>query len=255
MNAITIGTAPDTAFELARAEHRRYICQRVLDALLREDVRACASGATLVSRTALPAELSKHEAATRTWLKVAHFNAGLLWIPVVRAAFMQDWRSAGLPLLWQQAGTVAELYAVEDILACFACGLSPSASLLFQAFADECKIAASQRHASETERERWFAELRSGGSDAELPDWHARLLHYDRLGAFLDHPLYPTARAKLGFDDAALAALWLSYTSNIVLVLLSLFLPDRKAEFSNYSARLYDRRSGDHRVAQYAAHE
>lgn len=206
MNAITIGTAGDPAVKLACAEHAQYIGRRVLDALLREDVRACVSGATLVSPAALPADLGGYEAAACAWLKVQHFGNGLLWIPVHKASFMQDWCSAGLPLLWQEEGQVKELYAVEDIIACFAHGLAAGAASLFYAFAEECKLALSHRETSETERERWFSELRTAGRSAEPSNWHARLLHYDRLGAFLDHPLYPTARAKLGFDEEALAA-------------------------------------------------
>jgi siderophore synthetase component len=214
MNAITIDAAPHLANASARAEHAEYICLRVLDALLREDVRACVSGAELVSPAALPPELppelppdlAEYETAACVWLKVSHFGSGILWIPLREARFMQDWRSAGLPLLWQEDGQVRALFAVEDIIACFARGLSSDAASLFHAFAGECAIALSQRQICEAERERWFAELRASAPEADPADWHARLLHYDRLGAFLDHPLYPTARAKLGFDGEALAA-------------------------------------------------
>lgn len=201
MNAPMIG--------LARAEHAHYICHRVLDALLREDVRACVSSGTLMSNTALPTQLAGYANAAGTWLKVAHLDGVCLWIPVAESRFMQEWRSAGLPLLWQQGDHLQQIYAVEDIIACFAHGLSAHAASLFDAFAEECRVAALQREVSEQERERWFAALRAQHgfeTGADLPDWHARLLHYDRLGAFLDHPLYPTARAKLGFDVAALTA-------------------------------------------------
>lgn len=208
MNAIAIGEK-GAAAGLAHADHAQYICRRVLDALLREDVRGCVSAGRLAAGAELPAQLCAHVHIAGTWLEVAHFGGGCLWIPVAESGFMQDWRSAGLPLAWQEGGRIRELHAVEDIIACFAYGLPANAAALFHAFADECKVAVSHRKASEQERERWFAALRSR-QDAEpgagLMDWPVRLLHYDRLGAFLDHPLYPTARAKLGFDEAALAA-------------------------------------------------
>lgn len=206
MNAITMGTVFDPAIEPARSEHAQYIARRVVDTLLREDVRACVSGAELVSPAVLPSDLGKYAIEACAWLKVSHFGTGLLWIPVREAPFMQDWRSAGLPLLWQEDGKVGALHAVEDIVACFAIGLPEDAASLFNAFAEECRVAASHREASEAERERWFSELRLAGACAERQEWQASLLHYDRLGAFLDHPLYPTARAKLGFDEEALAA-------------------------------------------------
>lgn len=208
MNEIMVG-APDPAAERARAEHAQYICHRVLDALLREDVRACVSGGTLMSNAALPAQFAKHTNAVGTWLKVAHFGGGCLWMPVAESDFMQDWRSAGLPLVWYEGEQVRQLDALEQIIACFAHGLSESAAALFHAFAEECRVAALQREVSEKERHRWFSELRArygSATGADLPDWPTRLLHYDRLGSFLDHPLYPTARAKLGFDEDALTA-------------------------------------------------
>jgi siderophore synthetase component len=206
MNAISTGFVPDAAGALVEPEHVQYIVRRVLDALLREDVRACVSGAELVAPAALPAELGRRETAACAWIRVQHFGNGLLWIPVDKASFMQDWRSAGLPLLWQQGGQVRELYAVEDIIACFSVGLSEGAASLFDAFAEECQLALSHRETSEAERKRWFSQLRLADTVDASRQWHASILHYDRLGAFLDHPLYPTARAKLGFDDEALAA-------------------------------------------------
>lgn len=186
-------TADPTAAD--NPTHDAYICRRVIDTLLRENVRDC------VSRAAAD--------AGGAWLEVSHFGAGTLQIPVAKSAFMQTWRSAGLPLVWDDGRQLKRLYAVEDILACFARGLPAAAAGRFAAFAEECLVAADHRRISEAERERWFAEFRAAhgsAAGARLPNWHARLLHYDRLGAFLDHPFYPTARAKLGFDADALAA-------------------------------------------------
>lgn len=185
-----------------------YICRRVVDALLREDVRACVSRATVRAGGAVPQMLAAFGGA-RTWLEVGHFDGGVLWMPVVESAFMQAWRSAALPPVWDDGRRLEALHTVDDILARFAQGLEAPAAERFVAFAEECRVAAEHRRVGETERERWFAEFRAAyGSapGARLPNWHARLLHYDRLGAFLDHPFYPTARAKLGFDRDALEA-------------------------------------------------
>lgn len=211
-----IRTVPAIAPAIEPQADPHYIFRRVLDALLREDVRGCVSAATLSPHP--PGCRTNDAAAGLAWLKVAHFDGGCLWIPVVASGFMQQWRSAGLAPLWQQGGEqedelrseqgLRELSSVQQIIACFARGLPPDAGALFAAFADECQVAAAHRASSEQERERWFTQLRAESdleTGAALP-WHASLLHYDRLGAFLDHPLYPTARAKLGFDVAALQA-------------------------------------------------
>lgn len=202
-------TAVDTGMTHADVAYAGYICRRVVDALLREDVRECVSRSAVLPSSALPSTLGHRTEPHGAWLRVSHFGDGCLWIPVAPSVFMQDWRAAGSPLLWQADGQVRELYAVADILACFARGLPPAAAAPFEAFAGECQVAIEHRHVSENERERWFAEFRTlhgGAPGARLPNWHSRLLHYDRLGAFLDHPFYPTARAKLGFDADALVA-------------------------------------------------
>ena len=40
----------------------------------------------------------------------------------------------------------------------------------------------------------------------EYPSWSERLLYADQVASYLDHPYYPTARAKLGLDAADIAA-------------------------------------------------
>lgn len=180
------------------------IAIRVLDALLREDVRACASqGVPLPSRhdddPSHPAPSHPHRGP---WLRVAHLPGGHLWLPVHAATFMQQWRSAGLPLLWRaDGGAWRALGNLDEVLDVFSAGLPAAGAALFRAFADECRLAVAHRVLADEERSRWFAQR-----PARPDSWHASLLHYDRVAAFHDHPLYPTARAKLGFDDASLAA-------------------------------------------------
>jgi siderophore synthetase component len=188
-------------------EEDSYIRQRVLDALLREDVRGCVSLAMLAGAPQLADYPGAWERpAGAQWLRLTHFEGGVLWIPVQSAHFMQQWRSTAAPLLWQEGGRYTELLALDDILRCFARDLAPAAQSLFAAFADECRLAVEHRSIADAERQRWFGALREGGQAVPELDWHATLLHYDRVAAFHDHPLYPTARAKLGFDRAALEA-------------------------------------------------
>lgn len=206
MNAIAIGTAQERETDLTREEHAVYIRRRVLDTLLREDVRSCVSAAEVISPAALPARLRPYEQAACAWLKLTHLGNGRLWIPVRSASFMQDWRSTDGPLLCEEEGRVRELLTLHDILARFSSDLPEAQVALFHAFAEECEVALAHREISEAERERWFAALRRTGASASSLAWDSSLLHYDRLGAFLDHPFYPTARAKIGFDARALAA-------------------------------------------------
>lgn len=183
-------------------DYGRYIRLRVLDALLREDVRQCVTLGEVVGRESLPANLAWHTAQHARWLRIGHLSEECMWLPVAPAHFMQRWRSAGLPVIVQQNARVQLLENVEDILAAFAKGVSEVDAALYAAFIQECATAAEHKAICERERWSWFAQMEW---NVEAP-WHEQLLHFDRLGAFLDHPFYPTARAKLGFDAEALAA-------------------------------------------------
>ncbi|MGN5478667.1 IucA/IucC family protein [Cupriavidus basilensis] len=93
---------------------------------------------------------------------------------------------------------------IDAILAAFAGDLPADEARLFTSYGDECRVAVEHREASMAERARWFAQPVSATGHA-LPAWDQRMLHYDRIAGFLDHPYYPTARAKLGFAAADLA--------------------------------------------------
>jgi siderophore synthetase component len=178
-----------------------YICVRVVDTLLRENVRDCVTRARLVDSSVLPAELASFFGKAQQWLEISHFGVNNLWIPVTPSEFMQPWRLAKLPLLQRNRKGWKTLYAVADILESFRHGMSVEEAQGFIDFGKECQSAYEQRQACEAEQQRWFSvrqrETRIGDSDLSV--WEKRLLHYDRLAAFQDHPFYPTARAKLGF--------------------------------------------------------
>ncbi|SFK90006.1 Siderophore synthetase component [Nitrosomonas aestuarii] len=209
MKAIMYGKTNEFPVMHEHADHAQYIYQRVVDTLLRENVRGCIDQAEVMPGDALSTRWGMHLKENHQWLKISHFGDGNIWIPVAQTTFMQRWRGVGLPLLWQKDNKVEEMYTLDDLIACFSQGLGPAAVSTFKVFAEECKLAVEHRQICENERERWFNEynaLNGKVTGAELPSWASRLIHYDRLGAFLDHPFYPTARAKPGFDFKSLAA-------------------------------------------------
>jgi siderophore synthetase component len=174
-----------------------YICTRVLDALLREDVRGCVSRGQLVPTGAFANGWDFP--ATQGWLEIGHWADGRIWIPVSPERFMQSWRLAQLPLLAEVDGRVQALAGLDAILARFAAGTDADTRGRFDAFAQECAVAVAHRTAAESARRSWFAD----GAQQQPEAWHQQMLRHDRLASYLDHPLYPTARAKLGFavDD------------------------------------------------------
>jgi siderophore synthetase component len=202
---MNLNARPCDAIEIEEPidSHAEYMAARIVDALLRENVRDCVARAVVVGNDALPRGFADGSDAAQRWLQITHFGPYRLWIPVVRERFMQSWRFARRALVWCNAAGCRRVYEVADILTCFRAGLDESAARGFVELEQECATAIRHRQAAETERERWFKEWRvSHGKrcGADVGDWHDTLLHYDRLAAFLDHPFYPTARAKLGFS-------------------------------------------------------
>jgi siderophore synthetase component len=190
---------------IADKHQQGYICRRVVDALLREDVRETVSRGKIVS--AADAPLSDPPVRPSHWLAVGHLGDGCLWIPVRPCTFMQEWTLHDLPLVWQSSSGYGRLDDILDILALFRQGLDQNSAADFESYALECLTAVEHGILCVKERQRYFAEAQHSSLDAG-PHWQERQLHYERLAAFLDHPLYPTARAKLGLspDDLALYA-------------------------------------------------
>jgi len=179
---------------------RAAIGQRIIDCCLREDIRG------LVGRarpSALPAALAAHwpQPAEAHWLCIDHLVGGELWLPVRRGAPLQPWSAAGDRWLYRRGETVCLEQGYRRWLEHLASGLDAESLALFAAYAEEADCAVEHRRLCQAA----YAE-HGAGLDRVLdePDWGRRLLGIDRLASYLDHPFYPTARAKSGFDDAAL---------------------------------------------------
>lgn len=177
------------------------ICRRVLNALLREDVLQITSKAQIYSAEAapfqrqLPANLLGCQ-----WLAVSHLGGGRLWLAVAPSTFMQRWTLHDLPLCWEEAGHYRWFDDLQEILALFYQDLAGEARQRFEAFAEECRIAIDHGIVCHQEKQRYFSMHLMQNQSDDTAMWVKRMLHYERLAAFLDHPLYPTARAKLGFN-------------------------------------------------------
>lgn len=183
-----------------------YLCRRVVDAFLREDVRGCVSRGTVTAHGGPPGDARPARGLREgAWLRVDHLGGGALWLAVEPCRFMQDWRLRALPAVWCDGDGTHLLHGLHEILARFRSGLDAEESGLHEAFAEECRVAEEHGALCGAERGRRFAAPDDAGP-ASWPAWAASLLRHDRLAAFHDHPFYPTARAKLGFSAADLRA-------------------------------------------------
>ncbi|WP_372982281.1 IucA/IucC family siderophore biosynthesis protein [Marinobacter sediminum] len=187
------------------AKPSQYLTQRLIDALIREDVAGCQSESETVGPSSVPGTPEQ----PATWLRWA-LPHGAVWVPVRPATFMQRWRWSGHPLISQRAGSTDSISTIEhysEVLACLGQDDHGESWELLAIYRRECETAESHHGLCREERDRWFSELRQHGQSwADLQQLPERMLYFDRLAAFLDHPFYPSARAKSGFDRQALTA-------------------------------------------------
>lgn len=178
-----------------------FITRRIIDCCLREDICAIVSKGQI---TQLPQQLGQHlqHQPGANWLCITHLGADELWLPVVRAYPLQDW--LGTSDTWIKVSAQHQV-EVQHGYRCWlnhlSHGLDEESLTLFAAYLKEADCATEHR----TLCNQAYLQHSPALSDVmSLKVWSQRLLKIDQLASYLDHPFYPTARAKSGFDAAAL---------------------------------------------------
>ena len=157
---------------------------RVLSALLREDVLRMRSEGALTKRK---------DGLWWSWRTLA--------LPVVEEGFQGDF-AARLPRLQADGELLTDLPA---ILARLAERADPEDVPGHLAFAQECRQTLATMRLHEHIRPKVQVKLAEAyGKDPA--DWVGlgALLAFDAIAAFLDHPVYPTARGRAGLNDEQL---------------------------------------------------
>ncbi|MER7845268.1 IucA/IucC family protein [Kitasatospora sp. NPDC096077] len=157
---------------------------RVLSALLREDVLGLRTDGVLEQRPDGP------------WL-----DNGTLALPVTPEGFQAD-HAARLPELELDGARLTDLAAILARLAELADPLDRPGHL---AFAEECRQTLATMELHDRIRPEVLAELAERyGKD--VADWTGPYasLGFEALAAFLDHPVYPTARGRSGLTERQL---------------------------------------------------
>ncbi|MEK2489648.1 IucA/IucC family protein [Kitasatospora purpeofusca] len=156
---------------------------RVLSALVREDVLGLRTRGAVEHR------------ADGAWLVAAEHGIA---VPVAAEGFQSEY-GARLPLVEVDGRRIGDLDAALTALAAHADAEDRPG---WAAFAEECRqtLATMELH------ERVRAEVHSALTDlygADPAHWTgpAAALGHDTLAAFLDHPVYPTARGRSGLDE------------------------------------------------------
>lgn len=173
-----------------------YFVQRVLDTLLREDFCQMVSGGSVVSSGGVP--FSEQRDDSREWLLFELDPSTVWWIPVTAARQLQVWRSSAPFVIEEKGSHTRPITDVQELIENISQHVDERTAL-FQ----EIVCALEHDELSLAEQKSWFGKLK-GTSQSTFPTWWESLQYYDRLGSFLDHPYYPTARAKVGLDQQAL---------------------------------------------------
>lgn len=178
-----------------------FITRRIIDCCLREDIRGIVSKGVICSAPEALARQLPHP-QNGHWLRITHLGADELWLPVVNAYPLQDWISTGHVWLSVSQPDRADIQrGYRHWLGHLSQGLDEESLALFAAYVKEADCATEQRTLCNQAFRQHAPEL----SDVPgLKDWSQRLLKIDQLASYLDHPFYPTARAKSGFDAVAL---------------------------------------------------
>ncbi|MFF1869703.1 IucA/IucC family protein [Kitasatospora herbaricolor] len=163
---------------------------RVLSALLREDVLGLRTRGVPTDR------------ADGRWLRL-DLDAGTLLLPVAEDGFQCEY-AARLPLLEADGVRLTSLAAVLARVRELA---DPEDRAGHLDFAEECRQTLATMELHDRARPGVLAALatRYGPDPA---DWTgpAAALAQDTLAAYLDHPVYPTARGRAGLTETELIA-------------------------------------------------
>ncbi|MBG0825577.1 siderophore biosynthesis protein [Planomonospora sp. ID91781] len=156
--------------ERAVAGREPYLAARVLDALLREDYGGLAG-----------------RVARRKDGVVLHLpGPGGRPVRLVPGSPFQDFTVAP-----------AEHLSLAEVLGALRAVAHPADAAGVEAFAQECREALRALDLHDAHRRDVLARLRRGPAGTAC---------YEALAAFLDHPVYPTARCRAGLSDGDLTA-------------------------------------------------
>ncbi|MFD9224206.1 IucA/IucC family protein [Streptomyces sp. NPDC060064] len=166
---------------------------RLLSALLREDVVGLRTRSTALERP------------DGAWLRLQAADGDALELPIREDGFQYETR-ARLPLLRRESDG-RELSTADDILAALGALADPVDHDGFDALAEECRqtLATLRLHAVTHHQVIAMLGARHGTDPADWTGLAGGLAH-DTLAARLDHPVYPTARGRLGLTTAQLRA-------------------------------------------------
>lgn len=177
---------------------KQYITKRFINTCIREDVYGLLSENSIIEAEFDIYNLPEALKVQKFWLKITSPEQ-TDWLPIIPSDYMQYWQLA--TPIWIQK--TLNGYAIKSDYHDFIAILkqSPSASdLALDSYLLELDCATEHRALARQGFESQRSYLATNIN--QYPSWSERLLYADQVASYLDHPYYPTARAKLGLDEA-----------------------------------------------------
>lgn len=183
-----------------------YLTQRLIDTCLREDLFGLVSKSQFTASA--PATLnSSNYPGEQVWAIFAHSDF-TLYLPVTPSYYMQRWvygspnRVDGHGWLIEKKGQF-ELqhdyhYWIQLLKTC----AHESSHPLLDGYLQELECAEEHKALCDNAFQQHSESLMQPIS--QLKHWNQKLLRADQIASYLDHPYYPTARAKFGLSDTDL---------------------------------------------------
>lgn len=184
-----------------------YLTQRLVDTCLREDLFGLVSQSQFNTELPTTLILSPYP-SEQVWAIFAHTDC-TLYLPVTPSYYMQRWvygssnGTGGNGWLIEKNGQVELQKHYSDWIKLLkACAHESSRSLL-DGYLQELECAEKHKVLCDSAFNQHSESLMQPIS--QLEHWSHKLLRADQIASYLDHPYYPTARAKFGLNDEDLA--------------------------------------------------
>lgn len=166
------------------------IALRLINACLREDVRNLMSEGTIESQ------------AGRLFLVNRQLHKPLR-LEVQEQSSMQRYGTINPHWEVYEASGWIKQEGAEQWIEFLATGLPEEARALYARYQQEVQAAIEQTWLCD---QTYTEQQHRLGFNAKSRNWAERMLHADQMASFLDHPYYPTARAKFGMQTQELKA-------------------------------------------------
>ena len=173
-----------------------YISKRILNTCLKEDVRGIVSLGIVTNEVEEAVTKGWHHDRPKAWLVISHLSPFTVYLPLTDGDCIQRWCAAETSWLFASPinNQIKEANGYIAWLDLLSSGLSEVQKRNYDLFKQEAKTAELHCELSNSAK----SILKKDISFNEK--WYETLVVSEQIAAFGDHPYYPTAKAKVGFD-------------------------------------------------------